>query len=463
MLSRFRERVAHSSPAIRSLVGIAAQWLPAKMRYGSDFIRTLELIRRAEQSPTWATAEQQEMLRNVLAIAGHVAAAARDQRYAALRTPIEDPELLLRSLPVLQKEDFRHAPEDFLSKPIATMDRVTTSGSSGKPAVFYLDKRRASSEWAYICDSWAASGYQPGEWRAMIRGSHLGGTPPRRYLISKATSEVMLSAMGLDEALAKDFWELIRSKGIVYIHGYPSAISALASAALKSGLRHRDTVKGIFPVSEGMLPHQLELFSEAFPNAAVLPSYGLSERVAMAKYDPAEGTYHFYPLYGYVEILNDVDEPVCVGQRGRIVATGLRLTGMPLVRYDTGDTAELVDLGTGGSPVVREILGRRAQESLITKNGGLISAAALNLHTSAYAEIFAFRIRQSEPGLADVLAVPNEDAKADAVAILASEFERNSLGQIHFTPIVVDALPPTPNGKLRLIDQQVPLPRNIEA
>ena len=455
MLNKLRERVAHSSPALRSFVGVAAQWLPVSVRYGKDFVRTLADISQSESSEAWASQTQKEQLRTVLRLAGQTAALRNDERYASLRMSIHDPELVLASLPVLHKEDFREAPETFLTMSESAVDKVTTSGSSGEPAVFYLDKQRAASEWAYMCHAWSASGYRPGDWRAMVRGAHLGGHPPRRWLVSRATNELMLSAMGLDEAMAADFWRLISKKRIRYIHGYPSALSSLATAALKNGGTHMNQIKGIFPVSEGMLSHQVDLLATAFPNASVLPSYGLSERVAMAKYNLSDGCYHFYPLSGYVEVLDGNDRPVCVGERGRIVATGLRLQAMPLIRYDTGDTAELVEVGRSGSPVVKEILGRRAQEGLVTKNGGIISAAALNLHSEIYARIFVFRIRQFKAGQAEVLAVPVAGAGPDTVARFARELEQNTLGEIQFTGIRVDALAPTPNGKLRLIDQHM--------
>ncbi|WP_208096683.1 hypothetical protein [Paenarthrobacter sp. MSM-2-10-13] len=372
-----------------------------------------------------------------------------------LNSSVDDPAKVLASLPILYKDDFRGRPEEFLATGLDKVDKVTTSGSSGEPAVFYLDRRRAASEWAYVCHAWGESGYKPGNWRSVIRGVHLGGRPPRRWKLSRATSELMLSAMGLDEATSAHYWELTKQKRIRFIHGYPSAIAALAKAARADDSNFRLSVQGIFPVSEGTLPHQQALIQTAFPNATFLPSYGLSERVAMARYNPQKDTYSFYPLYGYVELLDDSDRPVAVGERGRIIATGLRLTAMPLLRYDTGDTAELVEVSTGGLEI-RDIRGRRAQEHLVTHSGGTVSIAALNLHSAIYEKIFAFRIRQFEAGKAEVLVVPAIGATPEDVQGFGSELQKSCLDLIKFTTSSVVSLPPTPNAKIRLIEQHIP-------
>lgn len=456
LLSSIRERLAHSSPVFRETFGMIANWLPAGIRYGRDFTGTIRELAWADRSlPELVRAQQGSLLREVLGMAFNAEAYRRNASYAALGIPDRDPFAVLASLPVLTKDDFRGRPEQFVATDLSRVEKVTTSGSSGEPAVFYLDRKRAASEWAYVCHSWRDSGYRPGEWRAVIRGVHLGGRPPKKWRVSRATSELMLSAIALDEASAAQYWSLIKTRKMQFIHGYPSAITSLAQAALTDNDDFRLAVKGIFPVSEGTLQHQQELLAAAFPNATFLPMYGLSERVAMARYDPSADTYHFYPLYGFVEILDSEGQPVSPGERGRIIATGLRLTGMPLLRYDTGDTAELVTISTVG-PVVRAIRGRRAQEQLITKTGGTVSIAALNLHSAIYEKIFSFRIRQIEPGSADLLIVPTLGSSDGDLRDFAAELERNCHMQIKFRVVTVSSLPSTPNSKVRLVEQLIP-------
>jgi phenylacetate-CoA ligase len=44
-------------------------------------------------------------------------------------------------------------------------------------------------------------------------------------------------------------------------------------------------------------------------------------------------------FHNYIEILNDKDEPCQIGETGRVIVTGLRSFGMPLIRYELGDLA----------------------------------------------------------------------------------------------------------------------------
>jgi hypothetical protein len=87
--------------------------------------------------------------------------------------------------------------------------------------------------------------------------------------------------------------------------------------------------------------------------------------------------YRFNPLYGYTEMVDDdgrsVTEP---GQSGRIVSTGLIFRGMPLLRYDTGDTAELIEVASaenGWRMAVGRITPKQGNEWLVGRTGVLIS------------------------------------------------------------------------------------------
>jgi phenylacetate-CoA ligase len=65
-----------------------------------------------------------------------------------------------------------------------------------------------------------------------------------------------------------------------------------------------------------------------------------------------------------VEILDNAGDPVAVGETGEIVVTPLGIEGTPLLRYRTGDIAQLhIDPCACGreTPRLGPILGRRAQ------------------------------------------------------------------------------------------------------
>lgn len=454
-MGKIREFVAHQSPQTRELIGFIAALLPIGFRYGQDFSRTSGLIDRARKDVQWGRAERERLLRRTLELSTRAEFYASRTAYDNLKS-INDPFGCLYSLPVLDRESLSKEPELFLVTDRNKVDLVSTSGSSGKPALFYLDKQRGASEWSYVCDSWRSSGYKLGDWRAVLRGVDIGQSRGLVSLKSRSTNEMLYSAFNLSEAVTSDFWTDIDKRKIQYVHGYPSALAQIAQAALTSGSRHRFSVSGIFPVSESVLPAQMELFERAFPNAKVLPFYGLSERVAFAEFDEHIDGYRFYPFYGLVEILDDNGQPVSPGERGRIVATSLKMVGAPLLRYDTGDRATFVENDEYGNPIIANLRGKRAQEHLVSRDGALISTSALNLHSKSYEGVFAYRFVQSTRGQVELLVVLEKSSSSSVAKRLAEEFQSKCGEGIDFTPLVVDSLPPTVNGKIRLIDQKIP-------
>ncbi|MDR7083183.1 phenylacetate-CoA ligase [Arthrobacter ginsengisoli] len=453
MLGRIREAVAHSSPAVREIFGLASYWLPPQIRLGSEFFTASEGIKRSREDKAWAEQEQRALLRQVIEKALKTGYYSRHQGYVYSNN--EDVYELISSFPILSREELTTNRDLMLASPRAKVDLVSTSGSSGKPAVFYLDKIRGAGEWAYVCDAWRRSGYRPEDWRAVLRGQKLGAAG-RRHLVSRSTRELFLSPFGLDSASVQEYWRLISARGIEYIHGYPSSLTAVAKAAQTlDPLKHRQRIKGIFPVSERVTKDQAEVLAEAFPQAVILPFYGLSERVAFAEYDPTTGNYTFSPLYGYVEVVDETGAPVDIGDEGRLVATGLRLTGMPILRYDTGDVATLAGYAGRGAPIVNGLKARRIQEHLFTGSGAAISTSALNLHSDAYVRVLAFRFVQRTYGLVDILIVLNDNGSQADAQSFASEMQQNCAGRILFNAVVVDNLPDTTNGKQQLVEMRI--------
>jgi len=203
----------------------------------------------------------------------------------------------------------------------------------------------------------------------------------------------------MTEENMKLYLELIVKHHIQYIHGYPSAIFQLANYAYNIKWNPVSPIKGIFPISEPMYSHQRDLIAASFKNPRIVSYYGMSEKVAFAIEDVLNpGVYEFEPTYGYVELVDGKGEKVTeIGKRGAIVATGFLSFGMPLIRYDTGDTGELVEVADQDNCYrlrVKNISSRWGQEYVVGKEGELISMTALNVHSRAYAHIKAFQLFQ---------------------------------------------------------------------
>lgn len=281
----------------------------------------VNLIRVARRSSWW---------REALAPAGRVA---------------EKPFLeILRSLPILKREqvqDFGRWMQVYLPGSLPEHYATTrTSGSTGKPVVIYryqpggaaehravqlLDsvwqQRDMSEPMAYFKNTEPDGRAGHGRHEPF---SYVGPTGPISYMnISKATLGEMLDHLQEHQS------SYLLLNGLV--------IKLLAQ-------EHRDNpgrkikLKQILSWAEKVEPSLRELVREQF-GAKICDRYSAEEFGYLAIQCPGSEHLHAMQFHNYIEILNDKNQPCEIGETGRVVVTGLRSFGMPLIRYELGDLA----------------------------------------------------------------------------------------------------------------------------
>jgi phenylacetate-CoA ligase len=234
-------------------------------------------------------------------------------------------------LPVISRDELSRHPERMVATKLSDVDLASTSGSSGKPVRFYLPKSRRSAEWAFMVQAWdQACGYKLGDWRALMRGLEFKDSKPWR--VSNAFSELRLSPFHLTPGNLLVFQRLIAARSIRYLHGYPSAIDALARSVIASRDPNQlsGLIQGVLLISQPVTQDQRQAIAEAFPSARIVVQYGLTERTAFALERMGEpGVYDVNPMYSTVEILDDGE-----GSSARATSTRpRRLSGMtPVIR-----------------------------------------------------------------------------------------------------------------------------------
>ena len=451
-----RETIAHLPPEQRERIAGLARCVPAGIRFGPVFRQTQRDIRKAWTVPSWGREERDRRLRSLLEAAAGTEYYGSAPGYEALHDTQLSPRQRLGRLPVLTRQEVTENHGGMLTVPEQQLERVATSGTSGEPIVFWLDRSRGASEWAYVLSAWERrTGYQPDDWRLRLRGAELPGGAD--WFVQGSTGEVVLRVQALRPELVREHWQLASQRGIQYLHGLPSAIAYLArlveTELPEDEWRHR--IRGILAVSEELTEAQLEVLHRVFPQARVADFYGLSERTAFAVMDD-DGDFHPEPLYGVVELVDEQDRAVEVGARGRIITTGLRLTGQPFLRYDTGDSALRTGTDPWGQPIFREIRSRRRREGLIRNDGSFLPAALLGMHTMEVLAVRKFGFRQHEQGRATFLVEPVTGASDAQIQELYRAMAAVVGGRIDLELEVVDRLEVPVNGKERLVDQRIP-------
>jgi phenylacetate-CoA ligase len=270
----------------------------------------------------------------------------------------------LPKLPPLHKDQIKKQPQAFLARN-RRIDRLEwryTTGTAGQPLQFPVDRDELEREWAFAFHQWSRVGYRPGDARAEVRGQHILGARP--YEWDPVLRVLRLSPAVQEKDTVRLYLETIRSYGIRFLYGYPSALTHLAFLVRRYGLRVDLGLTALLYASETLYPWQRSLAEEVF-QCRSYNFYGLAEHVAMAGECEAGRAFHFLPQYGITEV-----DP----QTGEITGTGFLNHAHPFIRYRTGDVAALpawtrcAKCGRECQPVVSDIQGR-LQDFVVTPEG----------------------------------------------------------------------------------------------
>lgn len=271
---------------------------------------------------------------------------------------------LLENWPALEKNVLRERAADFVAGDCdpRKMFRDHTSGTTGtslniwsSPDTikrWYALNEARCRRWYGVSrrDRWAILG---GQLVSPVKRK----TPPF-WVWNRAMNQLYLSSYHLAPELTPFYLDALEKYRVRYILGYPSALYALARAALR---RNRQTVKFEVAVAnaEPLYDFQRETIAAAF-DCPVRETYGMAEMVAAAS-ECEQGSLHQWLDAGVIET-DENDEFIC---------TGLVNADMPLVRYRVGDcgrfAAERCPCGRT-LPLIKKIEGR-SDDVLITADG----------------------------------------------------------------------------------------------
>jgi phenylacetate-coenzyme A ligase PaaK-like adenylate-forming protein len=461
-----RGAYVRSPKALRDVVSPALALLPVSLKYGRAYQTWRGAIARSRSDAKFAQKQRLDALRALLgkAFAGSPFWRERISQALGSRSDLSQADFeILCALPLLTKETVRSAGEEVLAQTAATLDRASTSGSSGQPLLFWLDKDRSPREFAFVNDVWARTGYREGAARCVLRGLLLADVDRQPYEWEASLKELRCSPFSMTASRMNLYLDQIEARGIAYLHGYPSAIEVLCRHIWQTGRELKRPIKGVFPISEPLFQHQRDAIRAALPDAAIAPFYGLSERVLFASEVPgAQDVYAFEPLYGHAELIGDDGAPVTrEGVRGRIVGTGFLSTGMPFIRYETGDTAELVrlpDEQNGYRLKVRAIAPRRQPEFLVGAEGNrIVTPTIVPVHPDKFFGVSEFQFYQDAPGRCVVKVVPRTGCGEPEARLFVDELQGRVGAGMHFDLALVAELAGNARGKRPFIDQRLNL------
>lgn len=313
---------------------------------------------------------QDELLRRHIS---YCAASSPFYRTMLERTGIAPEEIRgvsdLGKLPFTAKTDLETSHADFVAVPQGEIvDLCLTSGTTGKP-VAMLQSAADLDRLAYNED-------------ISFRG--VGFTPDDRVLVAAAVDRCFMAGLAYFMGLTRIgatvirggssspglLMELIRNCRPTAIVGVPSLILSVGERLKLEGVEPAGLgVERIVCIGEPVRRQDLALSPlgerlESVWGSRIFGTYASTE-MATSFTDCAAGLGgHLHPDLMVVEIVNEEGRAVPPGEYGEVVATPLGVTGMPLIRFRTGDIAALhtAPCSCGrNTPRLGPVVGRKSQ------------------------------------------------------------------------------------------------------
>ncbi len=266
-------------------------------------------------------------------------------------------------LPVMTKKDFQKPLSERLSDGYFPKNIYVnkTSGSSGDPFIFAIDKPCHALTWAGAIYRFGWFGIDFNKsYQARFYGIPLDFIGNKKERLKDfLSSRYRFTIFNLSDEVLEKMLKKFQSKKFDYINGYTSSIVLFAKFLQKKNIILKDicpTLKVCMATSEMLFEEDKKLLEKQF-GIPIVNEYGASELGLIAFQNP-KGEWQVNAENLFVEILDENNQPVLNGKEGKIVVTSLYNKAHPIIRYEIGDIGILDEKSTPKKPILKQLLGR---------------------------------------------------------------------------------------------------------
>lgn len=279
----------------------------------------------------------------------------------------------LSDFPVVNKNTIRSDYDAFI---VGSKDGYVphhTSGSTGTPFCAYQDKDSFIRRIATIKASNEEFGFHSCMPMLFLRSLEIPDESGRMLRYEKAQNIWYGYIATYDDATFSSIVKFIFDKHIRFVKGYASVIERLTEFSERTGT---------------MLPRRLafitisEILTENVRSRIVdrlglhVVSQYANEENGLLGQSVLDGPGTMFRLNRAnckIELLDlDSDEPVSMGQPGRVVVTDMTNRAMPMIRYDIGDVAVCLEALPNGEPLVIRLLDSRHIDMIHDTSGRIV-------------------------------------------------------------------------------------------
>lgn len=288
----------------------------------------------------------------------------------------------LSQVPITTKRDLQLAGPDAVSGIHQRSALITrrTSGSAGEPATLYFDRRFEYVRKLLFIRALMAAGYRPGSRILMMKPD-----VPDRESEFPGRLEVRF-----DES-PESVVNRIRDEKPSILYGWVTPLLAICEYMKRSGYRISG-LRAIVTTAESLITTARCDIENTF-GAPVFDIYGLTEMGTVAWECQYHDGYHVSEDIVLVEY-----EPIpSLSGECALVMTNLELTAMPMIRYRTGDLAQLAETGICScGRTLRRIRGLsgRSVDCLNLPNGKIVSPYAVTLALEPLPGLLRYQVIQ---------------------------------------------------------------------
>lgn len=350
----------------------------------------------------------------------------------------------LRLLPFTEKKDLQLFGSDFLCVPKEEIiDYITTSGTLGEPVTFGCTEADLERLAFNEAKSFSCAGVKKGNIVQLMTTLDKRFMAGMAYFLGlrKLGAGVIRVGGGIPE-LQWDTIERIKPDTIMCV---PSFILRLIEYAKEHNINYRaSSIKRIIGIGEGLREVDFSLnllgrrLKEQWPDLQLFATYSSTEMGATFSECEAGCGGHLHPELVIIEIVDDNGYPVEDGKPGEIVATTLGVTGMPLLRFKTGDiAAKVVESCSCGRNSYRltPLLGRK--NNMIKLKGTTLYPPAINdvLDNNPDVENYYVVARLSPAGVDEVVVnIGLKEGATRANELIIKELKDSFRSRLRVTP-----------------------------
>lgn len=318
----------------------------------------------------------------------------------------------IEKIPITTREDLR-IPEQLIATGFEKnkMNSSTTSGSTGRRTTTYFDRRAwLIGKILLKLRARVACGLRPSDRLAVFSEGKAHNSFFKEFFLRQRCFSIF-------DPIEKHLTE-IESYNPSGMYGFPSYFSLLVDRKTSSINPSR-----IFTSSEMLDLKTRRKIEDSF-KAEVFDIYGCTEAKEIAWECEEHNGYHLNSDCLLVEFLKDGKETA--EEDASIVFTSLYNYGMPLIRYEVGDSGKL--LGTRcpcgrGLPLMTSILGRSVDYFILPDNS-MISPYTMTCAIENIEGMKQYRIVQESKNLVTVSVVPDNQFAERNEQNIKSNLER---------------------------------------